>query len=208
LTLDWARRSKRARDQIGDQALFGIVQGGMYSDLRVRAARDLVDIGFDGYALGGLALGEPKVERDRVVRDTLPHLPEDRIRYLMGVGYPEDIVDAVAEGADLFDCVLPTRNARTGTVFTRRGKLTVKNAEYARDERPIDPDCTCYTCRNFSRAYLRHLFNVGELLAPRLLTLHSLHFFMTFMRDLRRSIREGFFAEWAREFRETYRLGG
>jgi len=208
LTLNWAERSKKYLEEMDtDMALFGIVQGSVFLPLRKKCAEALRDLEFDGYAMGGLALGEPKVERDKILEVILPLLPEDKPRYLMGIGTPLDIVSSVIMGADLFDCVLPTRNARTGTVFTRHGKLVIKNSLYAKDPRPLDPDCTCYTCRNFSRAYLRHLFNAGEILAPRLATYHSLFFFNEIMREMRKAIMEGNLLDWAREFLSAYKEG-
>jgi len=202
----WALRSKEWKERNKtDQAIFSIVQGSIYEDLRLDGVKELTRIGFDGYAIGGLALGEPKVEREKIVKLTSRFLPEEKPRYLMGVGYPEDIIYAVKEGVDLFDCVLPTRNARTGTAFTSRGKVVIKNSVYKKDFRPLDPECECYTCKNFSRAYLRHLFNAGEILAPRLLTYHSLYFFIRFMKKLRESIKEGRFDEWSEEFLEKYK---
>lgn len=208
LTVSWAERSKRYWESMASPLpLFGIVQGGPFIHLRRECAERLTLLGFHGYALGGLALGEPKVERDGIVREILPILPDSKPRYLMGVGTPEDIVFSVAQGADLFDCVLPTRNARTGTVFTRHGKLTIKNAVYTKDPSPLDPDCPCYTCRTFTRAYIRHLFHAGEILAPRLATYHSLFFFSEMMREIREAIVEGSFREWAANFIEEYERG-
>jgi queuine tRNA-ribosyltransferase len=159
---------------------------------------------FDGYAIGGLALGEPKVERERVLEKISPYLPEDKVRYLMGVGYPEDILSAVMMGVDLFDCVLPTRNARTGTVFTSTGELTIRNATYKEDFSPLDPDCDCYTCKNFTRAYIRHLFNAGEILGPRLATYHSLYFFIGLMKKIREAIRGDYLLDFKEEFLKKY----
>ncbi|HDM89799.1 MAG TPA: tRNA guanosine(34) transglycosylase Tgt [candidate division WOR-3 bacterium] len=205
LTLRWAERSIEERNRISpNQAIFAIVQGGVYPELREESARALVAMGFDGYAIGGLAFGEPKLERDMIIERTARLLPREKPRYVMGVGFPEDIIDSVARGVDLFDCVLPTRNARTGSVFTRMGKLVIKNASYARDYRPIDPDCTCYTCRNFTRAYIRHLFNAGEILAAHLATLHSVHFFQDLMREIREAIKGGYFSRWREEFLALY----
>ncbi len=208
LTLRWAKRALEHKARIGsEQALFGIVQGSVFEDLREKGAVELVAMGFDGYAIGGLALGEPKVEMMKAIEAAIKHLPHEQPRYLMGVGYPEDIVDGVARGVDMFDCVLPTRNSRTGSVFTSRGKLVIKNAKYARDHRPLDPDCGCYVCRNFSRAYIRHLFNAGEILAPRLATYHSLYFFSKMMKDMRKAIIDGYFVEWREEFLARYGEG-
>jgi queuine tRNA-ribosyltransferase len=209
-TLEWARRCKaywERSDPPGPRALFGIVQGSTYEDLRKHCTNALVDIGFDGYAIGGLSVGEPKSATFEMTAISTSELPQGSPRYLMGVGFPRDIIEAVSLGVDMFDCVMPTRNARNGTLFTSRGKLVVKNVEFARDQRPVDEDCDCYTCRNFSRAYLRHLFQAGELLAPRLATLHSLRFFLRMMTDMRRSILLGRFTEWSKEFLARYDSG-
>jgi len=211
-TVRWARRCQQRHRQFQEsdghaQALFGIIQGSTYADLRQECADTLVDMDFPGYALGGLSVGEPKTAMFEMIDAAVPRLPEQKPRYLMGVGFPQDIIAAVARGVDMFDCVLPTRNARNGSVFTSEGPLVVKNAVYARDFGPLDPECDCYTCRNFSRAYLRHLFQAGELLAPRLATLHSLAFYMRLMGEIRRSIAEGRFTSWSRTFLERYRLG-
>ncbi|MFH0779078.1 MAG: tRNA guanosine(34) transglycosylase Tgt [Candidatus Eisenbacteria bacterium] len=206
-TLDWAKRSRDmwgGMNPTSQSALFGIVQGSTYEDLRRHCARALVEMGFDGYALGGLSVGEPKSATAEMIAVSVRELPSDRPRYLMGVGFPQDIIDAVALGIDMFDCVMPTRNARNGTVFTSRGKLVVKNVEFARDERPLDEDCDCYTCRNFSRAYLRHLFQAGELLGPRLATVHSLRFFFRMMKDMRQSILDRRFNGWRKNFLSEY----
>ena len=188
LTSQWARTCiEHKRD--ADQALFGIVQGGMYPDLRERSARDLVGLGFDGYAIGGLAVGEDRPTRNTIVQETVPFLPQSKPVYLMGVGKPQDIVQAVANGVDMFDCVLPTRNARNGALFSRRGTLAIKNACYREDERPIDERCGCYTCAHYSRAYLRHLFMAKELLAYRLNTIHNLFYYTDLMQAIRQAIR-------------------
>ncbi len=200
-TLRWARRCREAKQETG-QALFGIVQGGMYPDLRRRSAGALVDIGFDGYAIGGLSVGETKPLMEEMIEATAPHLPEDRPRYLMGVGTPEDLVEGVERGIDMFDCVMPTRNARNGTFFTSFGKLVIKNSRHERDREPIDPACGCYTCRNFSRAYLRHLFNAGEVLALRLGTIHNLFFYLALMRSIRQGLEQGRFKEFKKKFLE------
>jgi len=188
-TLNWSRRCRESR-RASHQALFGIVQGGMYADLRRRGVATLAEIGFDGYALGGLSVGENKEIMARVIGETAPLLPENLPRYVMGVGMPGDIIQAVREGVDMFDCVLPTRNARNGTLFTRWGKMTIKNARYAEDSSPIEPGCPCYTCRHYSRAYLRHLYFAGEILAFRLNTIHNLHFYLAFLREMRQAIAE------------------
>jgi queuine tRNA-ribosyltransferase len=206
LTLDWARRCKESHAS-QDQALFGIVQGGMHSDLRRRAAETLAEIGFDGYALGGLSVGESKEAMFRIVADTAPVLPQDRPRYLMGVGLPGDILEAVRHGVDMFDCVLPTRNARNGTLFTRSGKIVIKNAKYAEDPSPIEPGCLCYACRHYSRAYLRHLYQAEEILALRLNTIHNLHFYLQFMKDMRKAIAEDRFEAFGQEFQARWVSG-
>jgi len=206
LTLDWARRCKESHAS-QDQALFGIVQGGMHSDLRRRAAETLAEIGFDGYALGGLSVGESKEAMFRIVADTAPVLPQDRPRYLMGVGLPGDILEAVRHGVDMFDCVLPTRNARNGTLFTRSGKIVIKNAQYAEDPSPIEPGCLCYACRHYSRAYLRHLYQAEEILALRLNTIHNLHFYLQFMKDMRKAIAEDRFEAFGQEFQARWVSG-
>jgi queuine tRNA-ribosyltransferase len=184
------------------QALFGIVQGGVYPELREKSAGEIVSMGFDGYALGGLSVGEDRAIRERVVRETVRFLPADKPRYLMGVGKPQDILDGVTAGIDMFDCVLPTRNARNGALFTKQGPLTIKNACYAEDDRPVEVSCSCYTCTHFSRAYLRHLFMAKELLAYRLNTIHNLHYYMRLMADIRRAIEEDRFMEFRRAYME------
>jgi queuine tRNA-ribosyltransferase len=190
LSLRWAERSRRAHEG-NPGALFGIVQGGMYERLREESLRELCRIGFDGYAIGGLSVGEPKDEMLRILRHTTPRLPADRPRYLMGLGTPEDIVAAVEAGCDLFDCVLPTRNARNGWLFTRFGIVKLRNSRHRDDPRPVDEECTCYTCRHFSRAYLHHLQRANEMLGSRLNTIHNLHFFQELMAGLRAAIRRG-----------------
>jgi queuine tRNA-ribosyltransferase len=191
LSLRWALRSKNAHEG-NRNALFGIVQGGVFPDLRRRSADALIEIGFDGYAVGGLAVGEPQEERERTLDAILPHLPTDRPRYLMGVGRPEDLVESVLRGVDMFDCVMPTRNARNAHIFTRHGTLKIRNARFERDTRPFDEACTCYTCRNgFSRAYLRHLDKCGEMLASQLSTIHNLHYYQELMAGLRAAIASG-----------------
>ena len=190
-TTRWLQRCLLARRRPEATALLGIVQGGFHPDLRIAHAQELVSMDLDAYAIGGLSVGEPRDELLGMVEITTPCLPEDRVRYLMGVGYPLDIVDAVMRGVDLFDCVLPTRSGRFGQAFTSQGRLTVKHARMRGDARPLDPGCTCYTCRSFSRAYLRHLFLSNEILAPRLLTLHNLHFYQQLMARLRTAIADG-----------------
>jgi queuine tRNA-ribosyltransferase len=201
-TLRWARRCRDAKKETG-QALFGIVQGGIYPDLRTRSADALVDTGFDGYAIGGLSVGETKPLMYEMIEATVPSLPGDQPRYLMGVGTPEDLVEGVDRGIDLFDCVMPTRNARNGTFFTSSGKLAIRNARYERDQQPIDLQCGCYTCRNFTRAYVRHLFNANEILALRLGTIHNVFFYLDLMRNVRMNIEKGTFREFKRKYLAT-----
>ena len=199
LSLRWAGRSKRAHEG-NPNALFGIVQGGMYESLRDESLAGLLRIGFDGYAIGGLSVGEPKPDMLRILRHTAPQLPADRPRYLMGVGTPQDIVDAVTAGIDLFDCVLPTRNARNGWLFTRHGVVKLRNARYRSDLAPVDAACGCYTCRHFTRAYLHHLQRVNEILGARLNTIHNLFFYLELMRELRVAIGAGRLAQFAAGF--------
>ena len=183
-------------------ALFGVVQGGMFEDLRAESVAGLREIGFDGYAIGGLSVGEPKQDMLRVLNHTTPLLPPDQPRYLMGVGKPEDIVEAVLRGVDMFDCVLPTRNARNGHLFTRHGNIKIRNACHERDTRPLDEDCGCYTCRNYSRSYLRHLDKTGEILGSRLNTIHNLYYYQELMRGLRSAIESGTLASFVARFYE------
>ena len=205
LSLRWAARSKAAH--AGNRnALFGIVQGGMYEDLRDRSRDGLAEIGFDGYAIGGLSVGEPKDEMLRVLRHTAPRLPQDKPRYLMGVGTPEDIVAGVQAGVDMFDCVLPTRNARNGWLFTRFGDIRIRNARHRTDTRPLDPSCACYTCRHFSRAYLHHLQRINEILGARLATIHNLHYYLTLLAELRAAIESATLADCVARF-EAQRRG-
>lgn len=199
LTTRWARRCKQARTDAG-QLLFGIVQGGMYGDLRREHAHALADIGFDGYALGGLSVGEDKALMQEMTEAAIPHLPVAYPRYLMGVGTPEDLVEGVYRGVDMFDCVMPTRNARNGTLFTSTGKITIKNACYRDDKGPLDAECACYTCRNFSRAYLRHLFVCREILSYHLNTIHNLHYYLNLMATMRRAIEEDRFPAFRADF--------
>jgi len=190
LSMRWARRCMDEHQRLNNgNALFGIVQGGMYDDLREESCKALVDIGFAGYAVGGLAVGEEASIRDAVLENTLPHLPAAAPRYLMGVGKPEDIVAAVQRGIDMFDCVLPTRNARNDHIFTRYGDLRLRNARFREDLSPLDPDCACYTCQHYSRAYLYHLSKCGEILGSRLNTIHNLHYYQDLMSDLRAAIQ-------------------
>ena len=200
LSLRWAQRSKRAHEGNGN-ALFGIVQGGMHEALRDESLAGLNEIGFDGYAIGGLSVGEPKADMQRILRHTAPQLPAAAPRYLMGVGTPADIVHAVLNGIDMFDCVMPTRNARNGWIFTRNGTIRLRNARYRNDIRPLDEACGCYTCRNFSRAYLHHLQRVNEILGSHLNTVHNLHFYQQLMGELRQAIEAGRLAEYAASVR-------
>jgi queuine tRNA-ribosyltransferase len=199
LSLRWAERSRRAHEGNAN-ALFGIVQGGMYEDLRDESLRGLVDIGFDGYAIGGLSVGEPKEDMLRVLEHVAPQLPAAGPRYLMGVGTPEDLVAAVERGIDMFDCVLPTRNARNGWLFTRYGDIRLRNAQYRDDTRPLDETCSCPACRGFSRAYLHHLQKLNEILGARLATLHNLHYYQTLMAELREAIAAGRLRDYVQAF--------
>jgi queuine tRNA-ribosyltransferase len=200
LSLRWAERSKRAHEG-NDAALFGIVQGGVHHDLRTQSAEGLKRIGFDGYAIGGLAVGETEGERNAMLEHTAPQLPEDRPRYLMGVGRPEDLVEAVARGVDMFDCVMPTRNARNGHYFTATGDIRIRNAKFAGDTRPIEPGCGCQACAGgFSRSYLRHLDRCNEMLGPILGTLHNLWYYQRLMAGMREAIAAGTFGHFRRSF--------
>ncbi len=201
LTSLWARRCLECKKR-EDQSLFGIVQGGMYDDLREMSAKALVELGFDGYALGGLSVGEDSKTRWQVISRCRDFLPEGSPIYLMGVGTPADMLESVMLGVDMFDCVMPTRNARNGTLFTNKGKLIIKNASYADDPRPIDEDCHCYTCSHFSRAYLRHLFMSRELLAYRLNTIHNLYYYIHLMAEMRRAIKNDSIAAFRQSFYE------
>jgi queuine tRNA-ribosyltransferase len=202
LSLRWAQRSRGRFDELkargGDAALFGIVQGGMYPELRAESLAGLATIGFEGYAIGGLAVGEPEDERLEVLDGLAPQLPADRPRYLMGVGTPADLVRSVARGVDMFDCVMPTRHARNGQLFTSEGRINIRNSRFRTDTAPPDPACECYTCRHYSRAYLRHLQQCNEMLGARLATLHNLYFYQRLMAGIRASIEQGRFADFAR----------
>lgn len=226
LSLRWAKRSRAAFDHyqsmpmdfavnseqlpasaqpqlqepILGNALFGIIQGGMYEPLRDESLAGLIDIGFDGYAIGGLSVGEPKEDMLRILAHTAPQMPQQKPRYLMGVGTPEDLVDAVSHGVDMFDCVMPTRNARNGWLFTRFGDIKIKNAQYRSDTQPLDASCQCYTCRNFSRGYLHHLHKVGEILGAQLNTIHNLHYYQQLMAEMRAAIEQGQFAIFQKAF--------
>lgn len=201
MSMRWAQRSRDSFDALGNNnGLFGIVQGGMYEDLRDISLKGLEEIGFDGYAIGGLSVGEPKDDMQRILAHTAPKLPEHKPRYLMGVGTPEDLVNAVGHGIDMFDCVMPTRNARNGWLFTRTGDIRIRNAKFRNDESPLDPTCTCYTCKNFSRAYLHHLDRSKEILGAQLNTMHNLHYYLELMREMREAIEQNRFDEFVKEF--------
>ncbi len=210
LSLRWAARSSARFDELKNdepdrgEALFGIVQGGMFDDLRQESLGGLTEIGFDGYAIGGLAVGEPEDERLAVLDRLLPDIPGDAPRYLMGVGTPVDIAEGVLRGVDMFDCVIPTRHARNGQLFTSRGNVKFRHARYADDTSPPDPDCDCYTCRHYSLSYLRHLVKCSEILGPRLATMHNLHYYQRLMDDLRDTVRAGTVVEFVRRLRDVY----
>jgi len=206
-THDWAVRCRAAHNR-PDQALFGIVQGGIFPDLRQESARFLVGLDFPGYAIGGLSVGESKAEMVAALDVTLPLLPADKPRYLMGVGAPEDVLEGVARGVDLFDCVLPTRLARNAALLTRQGRINMRNARFERDASPVETGCTCYACRHFSRAYLRHLFKAEEILASRLATIHNVHFMLELMREIRAAIASGSLAAFKDEFLAGYPIMG
>jgi queuine tRNA-ribosyltransferase len=201
----WAKRCLRAREET-DPALFAIIQGGIHRNLRQECAQTLVEMGFQGYAIGGLSVGEPKSAMLDVLKWTVPLLPEGAPRYLMGVGTPEDMIDAVMLGVDLFDCVLPTRNARNGTLFTSSGKISIKQAQYAEDPKPVDEACTCYTCRNYSKAYLRHLYLSKEILSSRLNTIHNLYYYIHLLGRIREAIQEGSLLDFHKSHTSAYGL--
>ena len=208
-TFDWAQCCLAEHRRLSSEKehpprLFGIIQGSTFKDLRTRSAEQILSLDFPGCAIGGLSVGESKAEMEDMLGHTIQYLPTDRPRYLMGVGYPEDILMAVACGIDMFDCVLPTRNARTGNVFTSVGQLTYRNADYARDDRPLDPNCDCRVCRRYSRAYIRHLYNQSEITGMVLATYHSVYFYQQLMRDIRRAIEENRFDSFRRSFLERY----
>ncbi len=208
LSLRWADRSKKAFiQQNNPNALFGIVQGGTYRHLREESAAGLVETGFDGYAIGGLSVGEPADERNITLDETLPHLPTDKPRYLMGVGKPEDLIEGVRRGVDMFDCVIPTRNARTGFLYTHNGILRIRNSKHSEDTRPIDEHCGCYTCQNYSRAYLRHLDKCGEILGARLNTIHNLYYFQDLMQRIRSAIEADRYEDFCKLFYQQYQTG-
>ena len=208
MTSRWARRCREAKTR-GDQALFGIIQGGIFPELRKRSMEQLLEIGFDGYALGGVSVGEEKSRMLDVMNFSAPLFPQDKPRYVMGIGTPEDLIEGIHAGYDMFDCVMPTRNARNGMLFTSFGRVNIKRGEYLDDESPLDPECSCYVCRTFSRAYLRHLFRCGEILSARLNTYHNLHYYLNLMDSARKAIAAGRFLDFRKEFyakreREAY----
>ncbi len=211
MTQVWAERCKATWLAAGPRpltpgpCLFAIIQGATYPELRRQSAEGLVALDLPGYAIGGLCLGEPSQTTYEMVETCTEQMPRDKPRYLMGSGYPEDIIAAVTRGIDMFDCVLPTRNGRTGTAFTSEGRVTIRNARHIQDQSPLDPNCTCYTCRDFTRSYLRHLFIAGEALGPHLLTMHNIHFFTNLMKNIRAHIEQGDFAEWSQQFLTRYR---
>ncbi len=200
MTTRWAKRCQIAHKRPEDQALFGIVQGSTYKDLRVESAKQLVDLDFPGYSIGGLSVGEPGEIMNDILEHTIPHLPKDKPRYLMGVGSPDYLIDGALRGVDMFDCVLPTRIGRNGTIFTANGRIIVRDAKYARDFTPLDSECNCYVCKNYTRGYIRHLFKAGELLGLRLATWHNLHFLLNLMEQVRQALREDRLPEFRTEF--------
>jgi len=204
LTTDWARRSKAAFTDRSSSELFGIVQGGTYLDLRKQAVEEILDIDFDSYAIGGLSVGEPRELMYDILEFTVPLLPDDKIHYLMGVGTPQDILEAVDRGIDIFDCVVPTRNGRNGTAFTDKGKFSIRNARFKDDHSPVDEECACPCCKSYTRSYIHHLFNINEILGLRLLSLHNLTFYAKLMRNIRESIKESRFPRFKKEFLASY----
>ncbi|MXR35716.1 tRNA guanosine(34) transglycosylase Tgt [Craterilacuibacter sinensis] len=208
MSLRWAARSRQAFDDLNNpNALFGIVQGNLYTDLRQKSLEGLMEIGFDGIAIGGLSVGEPKPEMYRMLEEMRDMLPTEKPHYLMGVGTPEDLVQGVANGIDMFDCVMPTRNARNGWIFTRYGDIKIKNARHKLDHAPLDEECSCYACRNFSRAYLHHLHRTGEILGARLNTIHNLHYYQELMQEMRDAIDADRFEDWRASFHEKRARG-
>ncbi|MCX7920674.1 MAG: tRNA guanosine(34) transglycosylase Tgt [Clostridia bacterium] len=203
-TTRWAKRCKEAHKNTDKQALFGIIQGGTYKELRIQSAHEILEIDFPGYALGGLSVGEPAEEMYAMLECTVPLMPEDKPRYLMGVGSPDYLVEGAIRGIDMFDCVLPTRIGRNGTIMTSRGKIIVRDAKYARDFSPMDPECDCYACRNFTRAYIRHLLKANEVLGIRLTTWHNLRFLLNLMKKVRQAIMEDRLADFRKEFFTNY----
>ena len=204
-TTQWEKRSKEAHENSENQLLFGIIQGGMYKDLRKESAEQIIDIDFPGYAIGGLSVGEPKDIMFDILDYTTEIMPQNKPRYLMGVGTPLDLINGVSMGVDMFDCVMPTRNGRNGTVFTSQGRINIKNAQFKRDPKPIDENCDCYACKNYSRAYIRHLYKSREILALRLNTYHNLYFYLNLMKRMRRAILENRFEEFKNNFVENYK---
>ncbi len=202
LTSKWAKRCKELQPL--KQAIFGIIQGGFYKELREKSADDIINIGFDGYAVGGVSVGEPKTIMHETIHYTAPLLPKDKLRYLMGIGDFIDILEAVEAGFDMFDCVFPTRTARNGTLFTNKGRISIKREEFKMDNNPLDPDCKCYTCQNFSKAYLRHLFQRREILSMRLNTLHNLYFYLTFFKKMREAINQKKFREFKKKWLNVF----
>ncbi|MDQ0339519.1 queuine tRNA-ribosyltransferase [Caldalkalibacillus uzonensis] len=205
-TTRWAERCLKAHQRPDDQALFGIVQGGMYADLRAQSVKEITSLDFPGYAVGGLSVGEPKEVMNKVLEETTPLLPAGKPRYLMGVGSPDALIDGVIRGIDMFDCVLPTRIARNGTTMTSQGRLVVRNAQYARDFRPLDPQCDCYTCKNYTRAYIRHLIKCNETFGFRLTTYHNLYFLLQLMENIKQAIRNDSLLDFREQFFEQYGL--
>ena len=203
-TTRWLKRCKDFHKDWERQSLFGIMQGGMYKDLRKQSAEEIVELDLPGYAIGGLSVGEPKELMLDILDDCVDHLPDNKARYLMGVGTPDSLFEGVERGVDMFDCVLPTRIARHGLAMTSHGRVNIKNAQYERDWEPLDPECDCYTCRNYSKAYLRHLFKSGEMLSAMLLSNHNLHFLINMMSEIRKAIEEERFLEYKKEFYEKY----
>lgn len=206
ITLRWAERAKK-HHKLKSQALFGIVQGGVFPEIRLEHLKGITGIGFDGYALGGLCVGENKEDTFRIFREVIPAMPEEKPRYMMGVGTPLDFLEAVEHGADMFDCVTPTRYGRNGTAFTSRGLIVVRNGKYQADFSPLDETCDCYTCRNFSRSYLRHLFNTEEMVGLQLVSLHNVHFFVNFLKAMRSAIETGSFLDFKRKFTDSFDPG-
>ena len=203
-TTRWLKRCKEAHKNTENQALFGIIQGGMYKDLREQSAKEILELDLPGYAVGGLSVGEPKELMYEVLDYTVPLMPEDKPRYLMGVGSPDDLLEGVIRGIDMLDCVLPTRIARNGTAMTSQGKVVVRNAKYARDFTPLDPECDCYCCKNYTKAYIRHLVKANEILAARLITTHNLRFLLKLMEDVRQAIMEDRLLDFKDEFFTKY----
>jgi queuine tRNA-ribosyltransferase len=203
-TTRWAKRCKEAHGKPDQQALFGIIQGGMYKDLREQSAKEIIDLDFPGYAVGGLSVGEPKPLMYEVLDYTTPLMPKDKPRYLMGVGSPDCLIEGAIRGIDMFDCVLPTRIARNGTALTSLGKVVIKNAKHTEDFSPLDPNCSCNTCRNYSKAYLRHLYKAEEILSARLVTYHNLHFLLALMENVREAIRQDRLLDYRKEFFQKY----